>query len=446
MKKKHIYIIIGIVVLIVVLIVAKKKGLFGETGDSMEVEISKVELIDITETVSSSGKIKPEVEVKIAPEVSGEIIKLPIKEGQEVSKGQLLVEINPDIYESSVNRAKASLQSSKSTYQQSKARLIESEQDFKRNKKLYNNGTIAQSEWEKAKANYEVAKLQVESAKYQVYSSEATLKEAKDNLARTSIFSPMDGTISRLNVELGERVVGTQQMAGTELLRVANLNDMEAEVDVNENDIIKVKVGDETDIEVDAFLNKTFKGVVTEIANSAVTAGTSADQVTNFKVTVRILKESYKETADEMGLKYSPFRPGMTATVDIKTRSKKGIVAVPISAVTTRNDTTSVSDKFKDRKKKKEESKDDEDLEVSDSKNKKSVSKKDIFECVFVIDSLGKSKIRIVETGIQDDENIQVTKGLKEGDEIITGPYIAVSRTLKPGMAVKEKSEDEDDE
>lgn len=443
MKKKHIYIIIAIVVLIVILIVAKKKGLFGESGDAREVEISKVELVDITETVSSSGKIKPEVEVKIAPEVSGEIIKLPIKEGQEVKKGQLLVEINPDIYESSVNRAHASLQSSKSTHQQSKARLIESEQDFNRNKKLYDNETISKSEWEKAKANYDVAKLQVESAKYQVSSSEATLKEAKDNLARTSIFSPMDGTISKLNVELGERVVGTQQMAGTELLRVANLNDMEAEVDVNENDIIKVKLGDETDIEVDAFLNKTFTGIVTEIANSAETAGTSADQVTNFKVIVKILKESYQETSDEMGLKYSPFRPGMTATVDIKTRNKKGIVGVPISAVTTRNDTISVSNKSKKKKKEKTE---EENEEASEEDDKELASKKDVFECVFVIDSLGKSKIRIVETGIQDDENIQVTKGLKEGDEIITGPYIMVSRTLKPGMDVKEKSEEEEEE
>jgi HlyD family secretion protein len=441
MKKSYLYIVGVIVVLIVVLIVAKKKGLLGETGDAMEVEISKVELVDITETVSSSGKIKPEVEVKIAPEVSGEIIKLPIKEGQEVTKGQLLVEINPDIYESSVNRADASLQSSKSAYQQSKARLIESKQEYKRNKKLYKNGTIAQSEWDKSKANYEVAKLQVESAKYQVSSSEATLREAQDNLARTKIFSPMDGTISKLNVEQGERVVGTQQMAGTELLRVANLNDMEAEVDVNENDIIKVKLGDETDIEVDAFLNKIFKGVVTEIANSAETAGTSADQVTNFKVKVKILKESYKEVAEEMELKYSPFRPGMTATVDIKTRNKKGIVGVPISAVTTRSDTTSISNKNKKSSKKKDKLEDGEG-----SEDEKVISKKDIFECVFVIDSLGKSKIRVVETGIQDDENIQITKGLKEGDEIITGPYIMVSRTLKPGMNVKEKSEDSEED
>jgi len=436
MKKKYIYIIIAIVVLIVVLIVAKKKGLFGETGEAKEVEVAKVELLDITETVSSSGKIKPEVEVKIAPEVSGEIIKLPVKEGQDVEKGQLLVEINPDIYESSVNRAHAALQSAKSAYQQSKARLVESKQQYNRNKKLYKNGTIAQSDWETSKANYEVAKLQVESTKYQVSSAEASLKEAEDNLARTKIFSPMNGTISRLNVELGERVVGTQQMAGTELLRVANLNEMEAEVDVNENDIIKVKIGDETDIEVDAFLNKIFKGVVTEIANSAETVGTSADQVTNFKVKVKFLKESYQETADEMGLKYSPFRPGMTATVDIKTKNKKGIVAVPISAVTTRSDTTSIASKNKKSIDKKGES-------AETSKTKEVANKKDIFECVFVIGDDGKSKIRIVETGIQDDENIEILKGLKEGDEIITGPYIMVSRTLKPGMDVKEKSEED---
>ena len=439
MKKKYIYILITVVVLIVVLIVAKKKGLLGETGESREVSLAKVELVEIVESVSSSGKIMPEVEVKIAPEVSGEIIKLTIKEGDEVAKGQLLVAINPDIYVSSVNRAMAALQSSKSAHQQSKARHIESEQEFNRNKQLYDNQTIAQSEWDKAKANYEVAKLQVESAKYQVSSSQATLREAKDNLARTKIFSPMNGTISRLNVELGERVVGTQQMAGTELLRVANLSDMEAEVDVNENDIIKVKLGDETDIEVDAFLNKKFKGIVTEIANSAETAGTSADQVTNFKVKVKILKESYEEISKEMKLKYSPFRPGMTATVDINTKKKTGIVGVPISAVTTRSDTTSVSSKRKEKAKEVEE-------EEGDSDEEKVENKKDLFECVFVIDTEGKAKIRIVETGIQDDENIEITKGLKEGDEIITGPYIMVSRTLKPGMKVKEEEEEDTEE
>jgi len=443
MKKTYIYIIIAVVVVIVLLLVAKKKGFLGETGDSKEVSVAKVELVDIVESVSSSGKIKPEVEVKIAPEVSGEIIKLPIKEGDDVKKGQLLVEINPDIYESSVNRARAAVQSSKSAYQQSKARLVESEHDYKRNKQLFENQTIAKSEWDKAKANYEVAILQVESSKYQVSSSEATLREAKDNLARTSIFAPMDGTISRLNVELGERVVGTQQMAGTELLRVANLNNMEAEVDVNENDIIKVKLGDETDIEVDAFLNKKFKGIVTEIANSAETAGTSADQVTNFKVKVKILKDSYKEISKEMGLIYSPFRPGMTATVDIKTRVKKGVVGVAISAVTTRTDTLSVGNK------RNKEFDDDSEKNISEGNktdNNKIESKKDIFECVFVIDSSNKSKIRIVETGIQDDENIEITKGLKEGDEIITGPYIMVSRTLKSGMRVKEKENSEEKE
>ncbi|MCK5781014.1 MAG: efflux RND transporter periplasmic adaptor subunit [Flavobacteriales bacterium] len=437
MNKKYIYIISAAVVLMIVLIVAKKKGWLGEDNNAKEVTTAKVELVNITESVSSSGKIKPEVEVKIAPEVSGEIIKLTIKEGQDVKKGQLLVSINPDIYESSVNRAQAALQSSNSSLLQAKARLLESEQDYKRNKQLFNNNTIAQSDWDKMKANYSVAKLQVESAQYQVSSSKATLREAKDNLARTNIYSPMDGTISKLNVELGERVVGTAQMAGTELLRVANLFEMEAEVDVNENDIIKVKIGDETDIEVDAFLNKKFKGIVTEIANSAETAGTSADQVTNFKVKVKILKESYEAISKEMGLKYSPFRPGMTATVDINTKNKDGIIGVDISAVTTRSDSLSISDKRKERKK--STKKDDDDMKTT--KNKK-----ELFECVFIIDNEGNAKIRVVETGIQNDEKIEITKGLKEGDIIITGPYTLVSRTLKQGMKVKQEDEDSNDE
>ena len=434
MNKKYIYAGVVAVILIIALIIAKKKGFIGSENNAKSVEISEVALVDIVETVSSSGKIMPEREVKIAPEVSGEIIKLPIKEGDDVKKGQLLVEINPVIYVSSVNRAKASLQTSKSSLQQSKAKLIESKQDYQRNKQLFENNTIAKSEWDKINTNYSVAQFQVQSAEYQVESSRASLKEAKDNLARTRIFSPMNGTISRLNVELGERVVGTQQMAGTELLRVANLNNMEAEIDVNENDIIKVKIGNETDIEVDAFINKKFKGIITEIANSANIEGTSAEQVTNFKVKVKILKDSYLDTSKEMDLKYSPFRPGMTATVDIKTRKKGNIIGVPISAVTTRSDTTSFG------KKKVELKKDDEKPEDNEVENKK-----DLFECVFVINDENEAKIRIVETGIQDDENIEIVKGLEAGDKIITGPYILVSRTLKSGMKVKEKIEGEED-
>jgi HlyD family secretion protein len=425
MKKKYIYIVLGIVLLIILLVVGKKQGWIVTDSQGEEVEFSAVELVDIVEKVSSSGKIKPEVEVKIAPEVSGEIITLNIKEGQEVKKGDLLVEINPDIYESMLGRAEAALNSAESSYQQAKAREKEAKQNYDRNKKLFKNNTIAESEWESINANYMVAKHQVEAANHQVASAKAGLKEAKDNLGRTKIFSPLDGTISKLNVELGERVVGTAQMAGTELLRVANLNSMEAEVEVNENDIIKVKLGDKADIEVDAFLDVKFEGVVTEIANSAETQGTSADQVTNFKVKIKILEESYREKADEMGLKYSPFRPGMTATVDIKTRFKNGIVGVPISSVTTRKDTAKISKKYI----KKEEDVDD-------------VEKKEMYEVVFVKNEDGTAGIRIVSTGIQDDENIEVLSGLNEGDIIITGPYTMVSRILKPGMRVRETEEE----
>jgi HlyD family secretion protein len=428
MKKKYLYLVLGLVLIIILLVVGKKQGWIVTGSQGEEVEFSTVELVDIVEKVSSSGKIKPEVEVKIAPEVSGEIITLNIKEGQEVKKGDLLVEINPDIYESMLGRAEAALNSAESSYQQAKAREKEAKQNWERNKKLFENNTIAASEWEAINANYMVAKHQVEAAKHQVASAKASLKESKDNLGRTKIYSPLDGTISKLNVELGERVVGTAQMAGTELLRVANLNSMEAEVEVNENDIIKVKLGDKADIEVDAFLDIKFEGVVTEIANSAETQGTSADQVTNFKVIIKILEESYRKKADEMGLKYSPFRPGMTATVDIKTRFRNGIVGVPISAVTTRKDTAKMSKKF-----------------IKKEEDTEKVEKKEMYEVVFVKNEDGTAGVRIVATGIQDDENIEVLSGLKEGETIITGPYTMVSRILKPGMRVREIEEEVND-
>ena len=280
--------------MLIVLIGGKKAGWFGKQGNFKEVEITKVSLVDIVETVSATGKIQPEVEVKLSSEVSGEIIELPIVEGQQVEKGDLLVRVNPDIYQSNLNRSQATLQNVKANLEQAEATLREAKASYDRNKNLFDKGVISKADWDKSIATYETAQASRNSAYYSVQSATATVKESSDNLNRTTIYAPMSGTISQLNVELGERVVGTQQMAGTEILRVANLNNMEVEVDVNENDIVKVQIGDSTIVEVDAYLKKEFKGIVTEIANSA--AGTlTADQVTNFKVKVRILEESYKD-------------------------------------------------------------------------------------------------------------------------------------------------------
>ena len=422
-KKKLIIIISIVVVLLIVLIGGKKAGWFGNQGNFKEVEVTKVSLVDIVETVSATGKIQPEVEVKLSSEVSGEIIELPIVEGQQVEKGDLLVRVNPDIYQSNLNRSQATLQNVKANLEQAEATLREAKASYDRNKNLFEKGVISKADWDKSIATFETAQASRNSAYYSVQSATATVKESSDNLNRTTIYAPMSGTISQLNVELGERVVGTQQMAGTEILRVANLNNMEVEVDVNENDIVKVQIGDSTIVEVDAYLKKEFKGIVTEIANSA--AGTlTADQVTNFKVKVRILEESYKDLLEGKPEYYSPFRPGMTATVDVITNKRDKAVAVQISAIVIKTDTSSTNmpmvNKMPDTK-----------TDVVDSEEK--------FECVFVKNG-DEAKLRVVKTGIQDDTNIEIISGLKEGDEIITGPYSVVSKTLKSGDKIQVKS------
>jgi HlyD family secretion protein len=281
-------------------------------------------------------------------------------------------------------------------------------------------------------ASFEVAKANKESAYYNVQSANATVKEAKDNLGRTTIYAPADGTISSLGVELGERVLGTQQMTGTEILRVANLDNMEVEVDVNENDIVKVSIGDSTNIQVDAYLKKEFKGIVTSISNSA-SSNTSADQVTNFKVKVRILKESYQDLLEGKPVSYSPFRPGMTATVDIETKRSTNVLAVPISAIVIKDDTTSTKKDIVA------------EIEKEEAEKKGNAPKKDIkFECVFV--KVGdKAKIRVVKTGIQDDTNIEILSGLKKGDEIIIGPYTLVSKDLLPNDKVRLETKSDQD-
>ncbi|HWR94793.1 MAG TPA: efflux RND transporter periplasmic adaptor subunit [Flavobacterium sp.] len=422
MSKRNIYILISLVVVIIIaLLVLSKKGIIGNKDKGIEVEIAQANTITIVETVSATGKIQPEVEVKISSEVSGEIIELPVKEGQVVKKGDLLVKINPDLYTSGYKRTVASLSQTKAGLSQADANYKEAKLNYERSQTLYNKGIISKADWDRVVATYESAKATKESAYFNVQSATATVNEAKDNLGRTTIFAPADGTISVLNVELGERVLGTQQMAGTEILRVSNLNNMEVEVDVNENDIVKVNVGDSARVEVDAFLKKKFRGVVTSISNSA-NSDLTANQVTNFKVKVRILKESYADLLVGKPETYSPFRPGMTATVDIITERKVNVIGVPISAVVIKSDTLSTKKSDKD------------DNMPEDKMVKQVIDKK--LECVFV--KVGEiAKIKIIKTGIQDDTNIEVLQGLKKGDVVIVGPYSTVSRDLNSGDKVK---------
>jgi HlyD family secretion protein len=417
MSKKTIYILLGsAVALIVALLVLSKTGVIGKKDKGTEVEIATVNEITVVETVSATGKIQPEIEVKISSEVSGEIIALPVKEGQVVKKGDLLVKINPDLYTSGYKRTISNLSGTKAGLSQADASFKEAKSNYDRSKTLFDKGIISKSDWDKAIASFEVAKASKESAYYNVQSASATVNEAKDNLGRTTIYAPADGTISMLNVELGERVLGTQQMTGTEILRVANLNNMEVEVDVNENDIVKINVGDSAKVEVDAYLKKEFKGIVTSISNSASTALT-ADQVTNFKVKIRILKESYMDLLEGKPVSYSPFRPGMTATVDIITTRKENVIGVPISSIVVKSDTTATSKIV---------------IEDSNKENKIAPKSDKKFECVFL--KVGdKAKIRIIKTGIQDDTNIEVISGLKKGDIVIIGPYTTVTKELNSG-------------
>jgi len=449
-KKKLIIIIAAAAVLIIVLAVLKSKGVIG-SDKKQKVTTEFVKSTTIIETVSANGRINPEKEVKITPYISGEVIELTVMEGDEVNEGQLLAKIDPEIYLSNYERMEASLQSQKASLANSRARLAQTKAQFtnaklsfERNEKLWKQKVISDADYDAAKSQYDVAAAEVEASEesvkaseFQVASAEASLREAKENLTKTAIYAPTAGTISKLNVEKGERVAGASQFsAGTELMRVANLNSMEAVVSVNENDIVRVSLGDTSLIEVDAYLNRKFKGLVTEIATSADVTGVSADQVTNFEVKIRLLKSSYQDLIPENNPSYSPFRPGMSTTVDIQTEIQENILTVPIQAVTTRADSTGKSlgkRKSLDQNAAKEEDKE------------KVVS--DITEYVFLYDN-GTAKMTKVRSGIQDNTNIQILEGLEEGQEIIIGPYRAVSRTLKNGEAVekveKEKLFEED--
>lgn len=393
----------------------------GSSGDMVYTD--SVLVRDIVETISASGKIQPEVEVKISSDVSGEIVELRVAEGDSVKQGQLLMEINPEIYASENDRmqamvlqAQSGLASAKARQSQAEAQFEQADLAFQRSTKLYQKEAISAAEYEQSKSAYLVAQNEIKAAKqavdgaaYNVRSVEASLKASRENLNRTRLLAPMDGIVSKLNVEKGERVVGTAQMSGTEMLRIANLSNMEVRVEVNENDIVKVKLGDTASIEVDAYSNRAFQGVVTSIANSPAgqNAIVSTDQVTNFEVRIRILRASYQDLLVGINSKMSPFRPGMSASVDIRTRRASRVKSIPIGAVVARADTTQPASSLSSFK-----------------------------EYVFVADS-GKAKMLEVETGIQDLQFIEIKAGLGNHNQVISGPYSLISKTLKEGDPIQ---------
>ena len=443
-NKKRLWIIIAAVVVVAVLVIlVVRKSM---ESSSTKVATDAAVLRTLVETVAANGKIQPAKDVKISPFISGEVVELYVQEGNFVNKGDILAKIDPEIYISNYERIEASYKtaqaneaSAKARIAQSKAQFNKAQLDFDRSKTLFEKDVISQADFDAATSAYEVAKAEVEaaeegyrSAQFQVSSARASLKEAKENLNRTSIFAPNDGTVSKLNVEVGERVTGASQFsAGTEIMRIANLDILEVNVEVNENDIVRVSMFDTAVIEVDAYLDQKFKGLVTEIATSANTIGVSADQVTNFDVKIMMLKSSYQDLIKPNSPIPSPFRPGMSATVDIETETQYGILTIPIQSVTTRADTTG---RRKSYREKREEERTEEEG-VSDDK-------KELDEYVFVYQD-GIAKLRKVETGIQDNMNIQILSGLEEGDEVITAPYRAVSKSLKNNDPV-EKVDKED--
>lgn len=438
-KSRLIPILISILVLtIIFIVVAKKSGWIG-ADDGVEVVLAEVKATEIVEKVSASGKVQPETEVKISPDVSGEIIELNVEEGDSVVKGQLLLRIRPDNYQSmvdaqeaGVNQTRANLAQARARLAQAQANFVQTEQNYQRNQTLFKQRVISESEWQEVKATYESSKQEVESlkqsvraAEYSVQNAQASLKDARENLNKTTIYSPVSGIVSKLNVEQGERVVGTSQMAGTEIMSIANLNNMEVRVNVNENDIIRVALGDSVIVEVDSYASRDekFKGVVTAIANTAKDAAT-LEAVTEFEVRIRLLNESYEHLQEVTS---RPFRPGMTASVDIITERKNGVLSVPLSAVTTRTPGQPESEPSEDE----EQQSDTAPVQQAPSQ---------VEEVVFVYDNATNTvKTVKVKTGISDFENIEIISGLNSGQKVVSGPFRAVSTTLKDGAKVAVK-------
>lgn len=445
MKKKTLYWLIGIIgSLVILLVVLKASGVIGKE-EALNVAADKADRKNIIEVVTASGKIYPEIEVKVSSDVSGEITELTVQEGDSVKKGQVVARIYGDIYGSMVDKAVASVSQSQAQLANTaaalnsyKARLDQNKAAYTRNKELLSQKVISRSEFETAEAtylaslaDYNAAVQQINSSKFGVQSAQANLNEANKNLGRTTISAPMNGIVSLLSVKKGERVVGTAQMTGTEMLRIADLNTMEVQVDVGENDIPKVKYGDTAIIEVDAYNSRRFKGIVTQIASSSKGAATattatasSAEQVTSYIVHIRILPDSYRDLINPKLHKAFPFRPGMSASVDIQTRHENNVLAIPINAVTTRDlDSAKGADK--------------KPAEDNTTPGSSANTKSELNEVVFVLQKDNTVKMVAVRTGVQDDTNIQILSGLKEGDQVISAPYSAVSRTLANGKKVK---------
>ncbi|MEL7005506.1 MAG: efflux RND transporter periplasmic adaptor subunit [Bacteroidota bacterium] len=447
-SNKWIYYLIGaFVVIIVLLMVGKSTGMIGKKRD-ITVTLADAKKVSITEKVSASGQVQPVVEVKMSPEVSGEVIELLIEEGDSVAEGATLAKIRPDNFiaareqaQASMNQQKANLMSAKAALSRSKATFTRAGQDYKRQKDLWDQEVISEADWQLAQQNYEIAKNDLESAKqsveasqFIVKSSQASLSQALENLRRTTVVAPMSGIVSKLNIEQGETVLGTQQFQGTEIMRIADLNQMEVRVNVNENDIIRVSLGDTAIIDVDSYtyLEKEFKGVVTAIANTA-NDKVSADAVTEFEVRIKILNTSYSDLVAE-GNKY-PFRPGMTASVEIITNQKDNVLSVPLAAVTTRNPN---DDRL--RRGRRDRDEEDEENKVEKKKNEK----EEIKEVVFVLRD-GEAKMTEVKTGISDYENIEILSGVEEGESVVSGPFLVVSKRLKDGDSISEEEEDQKD-
>lgn len=422
--------ILGIVVaiFIVVIIIGNKKGWFNG-GAKVAVTTELIVKRDIVETVTASGKIYPVTQVSIAAEISGEIVDLPVKEGDKVKEGDLLMRINPDLYETQVEQAQAGLDNTKAQLSSARARVLQSKLQydnakiaFDRSTQLLKDKVISQMDYEQsqlafqtAKAEYEIAQESVTAMEYTVKSSESMLKEMRNNFKRTAIYAPASGTVVGLNKKKGEKVLGTIQMTGDQLMSIADLTQMEIQVDVSENDVLRIDVGDTANIEVDAYMNRTFKGVVFQIANTAGSGSilsAVSDQATNFKVKIYLLPESYADLMEKSGTKY-PFYPGMSATVEIKTDIARNVLSIPIQAITTRPDTASTQ---KDKK---------------------------VNEVVYLINE-GKAKEVIVKSGLQDDNYIEIKEGLSDGETIISGPYNTITNVLKAGDMIK--VEDEKDE
>lgn len=440
------YSIIGVGVLVIALVGLKSAGVIGKTKE-IEVDLARAKKADIVEKVSASGTVQPVTEVKIAPEVSGEIIQLTVEDGDPVTLGQLLVKIRPDIVlsqleraEAGLNQQKANVKSSESQLLRAEATFVRSEQDYKRQQKLFNEKVISESDWQLAQQNYKVAqndfaaaKEQLEASKYIVRSTEASVKESRENVRRTSVVAPLTGVVSKLNVKQGERVVGTAQMTGTEMLRIADLSKMEVRVNVNENDIVRVHLKDTVLIDVDAYstTEKEFKGIVTNIANTAKDK-LSTDAITEFEVRILILESSYDDLI-KVGNKY-PFRPGMTASVEIITTRKTGVLSVPLAAVTTRGEGD------KDGKPEGEQPRQDHQVVNSDAA--KQAEKKEDKIVVFINDN-GKAKMVEVKTGISDYDNIEILSGIDESSEVVIGPFLVVSKRLKEGDKITAAKKDD---